>query len=208
MTGATRMRVTPADGLPVPGHPSVTDALVGISFDRCSTGTGQQQAIAPLALAITRPSALQHRACGKILRMDVLASRIILHPTDPTVSQRFYRDTLGLAVYREFGPPESPGMVFYAGQGLIEISGHSDQPGSSSTAIWLQVRDVTREHARLAAAGAAVLRGPHREFWGLIEMWIADPDGNRIVLVEIPADHPLRRDTRPPREESAQTASG
>ena len=171
-------------------------------------GPDKQQAIAPLALAITRPSALQHRACGKILRVDVLASRIILHPTDPTVSQRFYRDTLGLAVYREFGPPESPGMVFYAGQGLIEISGHSDQPGTSSTAIWLQVRDVTREHARLAAAGAAVLRGPHREFWGLIEMWIADPDGNRIVLVEIPADHPLRRDTRPPREESAQTASG
>jgi hypothetical protein len=27
-------------------------------------------------------------------------------------------------------------------------------------------------------------------------MWIADPDGTRIVLVEIPADHPLRRDPR------------
>jgi|HubBroStandDraft_6_1064221.scaffolds.fasta_scaffold339408_2 hypothetical protein len=28
-------------------------------------------------------------------------------------------------------------------------------------------------------------------------MWIEDPDGIRIVLVEIPADHPLRRDPRP-----------
>jgi len=27
-------------------------------------------------------------------------------------------------------------------------------------------------------------------------MWIEDPDGLRIVLVEVPADHPLRRDTR------------
>jgi hypothetical protein len=27
-------------------------------------------------------------------------------------------------------------------------------------------------------------------------MWIEDPDGIRIVLVEIPADHPLRRDQR------------
>jgi hypothetical protein len=27
-------------------------------------------------------------------------------------------------------------------------------------------------------------------------MWIEDPDGARIVLVEIPADHPLRRDPR------------
>jgi hypothetical protein len=25
-------------------------------------------------------------------------------------------------------------------------------------------------------------------------MWIEDPDGVRIVLVEITADHPLRRD--------------
>ena len=33
---------------------------------------------------------------------------------------------------------------------------------------------------------------PVREPWGLIEMWIADPDGVGIVLVEIPADHPLR----------------
>jgi hypothetical protein len=27
-------------------------------------------------------------------------------------------------------------------------------------------------------------------------MWIEDPDGVRIVLVEVPADHPLRRDLR------------
>jgi hypothetical protein len=26
----------------------------------------------------------------------------------------------------------------------------------------------------------------------LIEMWIEDPDGTRIALVEVPADHPLR----------------
>lgn len=48
----------------------------------------------------------------------------------------------------------------------------------------------------LAAAGVEVLREPRREPWGLEEMWIADPDGVRIVLVEIPADHPLRRDQR------------
>jgi hypothetical protein len=27
-------------------------------------------------------------------------------------------------------------------------------------------------------------------------MWIQDPDGIQIVLVEVPADHPLRRDRR------------
>jgi hypothetical protein len=30
----------------------------------------------------------------------------------------------------------------------------------------------------------------------LLEMWIADPDGLRIVLVQIPENHPLRVDQR------------
>jgi catechol 2,3-dioxygenase-like lactoylglutathione lyase family enzyme len=63
--------------------------------------------------------------------------------------------------------------------------------------IWLQVRDVAAEHARLAAAGVRIIRGPVVEPWGLTEMWIEDPDGVRIVLVEVPAGHPLRRDPRP-----------
>ena len=55
--------------------------------------------------------------------MDVLASRIILRPADPPATQRFYRDDLGLAIAREFGPPDSPAQVFFAGPILIEISG-------------------------------------------------------------------------------------
>jgi hypothetical protein len=39
-----------------------------------------------------------------------------------------------------------------------------------------------------------VIRKPQQEPWGLVEMWIADPDGVRIV--EVPKDHPLRRDPR------------
>ena len=58
------------------------------------------------------------------------------------------------------------------------------------------VRDLTAEHARLAAAAVPVTRGPQREPWGLLEMWIEDPDGVQLVLVEVPPDHPLRRDTR------------
>lgn len=63
-------------------------------------------------------------------------------------------------------------------------------------AVWLQVRDVDAEHRRLQEAGVTVLREPRREPWGLVEMWVADPDGLRIVLVQVPDDHPLRRDTR------------
>jgi catechol 2,3-dioxygenase-like lactoylglutathione lyase family enzyme len=128
--------------------------------------------------------------------VDILSSRILLRPADPDRSRRFYRDVLGLAVYREFGSPADPGVVFFLGPGLLEVSGRSAGPPGRSLMIWLQVRDVHAEHARLAAVGVRILREPAAEPWGLTEMWIEDPDGVRIVLVEVPADHPLRRDPR------------
>jgi catechol 2,3-dioxygenase-like lactoylglutathione lyase family enzyme len=133
--------------------------------------------------------------------VDVLSSRILLRPSDLDRSRRFYRDVLGLAIYREFGSPEDPGAVFFPGPGLLEISGPAAGPPGSSVMIWIQVPDVRAEHTRLAAAGVPVTRQPAQEPWGLIKMRIEDPDGIRIVLVEVPADHPLRRDLRsgPPR---------
>ncbi|TYB40074.1 VOC family protein [Actinomadura chibensis] len=128
--------------------------------------------------------------------MDVLSSRILLRPADAARTQRFYRDVLGLAVYREFGPADSPGVVFFLGPGFLEVSGHGAGGTGSSPMIWLQVRDVRAEHARLAAAGARVTREPRPEPWGLVEMWIEDPDGVRVVIVEVPDDHPMRRDPR------------
>jgi catechol 2,3-dioxygenase-like lactoylglutathione lyase family enzyme len=127
--------------------------------------------------------------------MDVLSSRLLLRPADPERSHRFYADVLGLAVAREFGPPEHRGVVFFLGNGLLEVSGRSSEP-PRGLSMWLQVRDVQREHQRLAAAGVRIRRGPEREPWGLVEMWVEDPDGVAIVLVEVPEDHPLRRDQR------------
>lgn len=128
--------------------------------------------------------------------MDILSSRVLLRPASLDRSRRFYRDVLGLAVHREFGPADNPGTVFFIGSGFLEVSGAGPGSASQSTALWLQVRDVRAEHERLSAAGVRVLREPRTEPWGLIEMWLADPDGVPIVLVEVPADHPLRRDQR------------
>lgn len=127
--------------------------------------------------------------------MEVLSSRVLVRPTDAGRSTAFYRDTLGLAIYREF----PGGTVFFTGQGLLEVSlGQDGEPvrPTAATELWFQVRDVAAAERELVAAGVEILRGPKVEPWGLREMWIADPDGLRIVLVEIPADHPLRRDVR------------
>jgi predicted enzyme related to lactoylglutathione lyase len=126
--------------------------------------------------------------------VDILAARTILRPVDYRKTLEFYRDGLSLAVCREY----PGGTVLFAGQGLIEIAAHggTEEPGSFSGALWLQVRDIDSATAELEHAGIAIVRAATTEPWGLIEMWIEDPDGIPIVLVQIPQDHPLRRDTR------------
>ncbi|HEY2723921.1 MAG TPA: VOC family protein [Pseudonocardiaceae bacterium] len=125
--------------------------------------------------------------------MDVLSSRILLRPADPERTTAFYRDVLGLAIHREF----PGGTVFFLGGGFLEVSAQSEAGPGAGTAVWLQVRDLADVAAELSLRGVPILQGPRREPWGLDEMWIADPDGVRIVLVEVPPEHPLRRDQRP-----------
>lgn len=124
--------------------------------------------------------------------VHVLSSRTLLRPTDPERSRAFYGGALGLAVYREFGTGPERGTVYFLGGGFLEVSGRSEAPPSPGLQLWLQVSDAAAAHEELAARGVEVLRPPVKEPWGLIEMWISDPDGVRIVITEVPDDHPLR----------------
>jgi predicted enzyme related to lactoylglutathione lyase len=125
--------------------------------------------------------------------MEVLSSRVLLRPVDVDRSLRFYGETLGLAVYREFGTGAERGVVFFLGGGFLEVSGRSSAPAGPNIALWVQVRDVDRAHAELLAAGVPVLQPPTTMPWGLRELWVSDPDGVRIAVIEVPEDHPLRR---------------
>ena len=124
--------------------------------------------------------------------MEILASRILLRPTHFERSAAFYRDTLGLGVFREF----TGGIVFFIGGGYLELSGSEGPVESDKLSLWLQVRDLDAEFARLVAAGVEVAEAPVMKFWGLYEARVRDPDGLLLVLVEVPENHPLRRDTR------------
>jgi len=132
--------------------------------------------------------------------VEILSGRVLVRPVDPERSLAFYRDVLGLAIYREF----PGGTVFFLGGGYLEVSGRRDPgegaPGEQTderVRLWLQVRDLTAAHQELVARGATVVREPRHEAWGLDEMWVLDPDGLRIALVQVPPEHPLRRDPRP-----------
>ncbi|HZO37018.1 MAG TPA: VOC family protein [Solirubrobacteraceae bacterium] len=125
--------------------------------------------------------------------MDVLASRVLLCPSDFERSRRFYAEALGLAVFREWGEGLDGGVVFYIGAGLLELSGAATEPPSDAVRLLLQVRDVRHEWARLEAMGVQIEDEPETKPWGLVEMVIRDPDGLAIILVEVPPNHPQRQ---------------
>ncbi|GEE03981.1 glyoxalase [Gordonia spumicola] len=126
--------------------------------------------------------------------MEVLTSRTLLISPDPDALTAFYRDSLGLAVAREY----PGGVVFHAGTSLLEIPAHLTATEVGGDVLWLQVRDVAAERNRLADRGVPITAEPETKPWGLIEMTVRDPDGRAVIIVQIPADHPLRRDQRPP----------
>jgi catechol 2,3-dioxygenase-like lactoylglutathione lyase family enzyme len=122
--------------------------------------------------------------------MEILASRMLIRPADYERSLRFYRDELGLAIAREYGV----GTVFFAGQSLIELAGHGEPDAGG--ALWLQVRDVYAAQDELTDRGVPITREARQEPWGLHEMHVTDPDGVTIIFVQVPRNHPLRRDNR------------
>lgn len=125
---------------------------------------------------------------------------MLLRPSDYQRSLVFYRDQIGLAIAREYGA----GTVFFAGQSLLELAGHGiPQTGSAERtappfpgALWLQVRDIAATQAVFHSKGVPIVREARCEPWGLHEMHVTDPDGVTLIFVQIPENHPLRRDTR------------
>jgi catechol 2,3-dioxygenase-like lactoylglutathione lyase family enzyme len=127
--------------------------------------------------------------------MEILASRMLIRPADYERSLAFYRDGIGLAIWREYGA----GTVFFAGQSLIELAGHGRGHGDGGAfpgAIWLQVRDIYDAQRELSARGVPIARDARQESWGLHEMHVVDPDGVTLIFVQVPPEHPLRRNSR------------
>lgn len=128
--------------------------------------------------------------------MHVLQSRVLLRPSSFDASVSFYESALGLTRYREWGRAPGRGVVYFLGGGYLELTESGASSPVAGLRLWLQVADVAAAHRELTAASVPVRAAPALQPWGLVEMVITDPDGLDIVVVEIPDDHPLRRDTR------------
>ncbi len=126
--------------------------------------------------------------------MEVLSSRTIFVTSDLDRARSFYTDVLGLSVYREYGFDGAvTGVVFFLGGGFLELTTGSTTAAGDAVKLWVQIPDLSGQESRLRDAGAKIKKPAERMPWGLIELWIEDPDGVEIRLIEVPPDHPLRR---------------
>jgi len=100
---------------------------------------------------------------------------------------RFYRDTLGLA-------PRSvkPDFINFDWSGVrLSVGVHDRVRGASRESlrimINLTVGDIRAAHERLTRAGVVFSRAPAQEDWGGWVATFADPDGNILQLMQLPA---------------------
>jgi glyoxylase I family protein len=125
-------------------------------------------------------------------------------------SLRFYRDLLGIAVREQV---DTAAATFTAVSGdatrrvriadldlgdgrvleLIEDRDHDPPQTHAGGHIALQVDDVPATYARLVAAGIAarsepLALGPEagRHWAGCVVVWMTDPDGATVELVQVP----------------------
>jgi predicted enzyme related to lactoylglutathione lyase len=100
---------------------------------------------------------------------------------------RFYRDVLGLRARTD----RSDFVNFDWGGIRLSIGVHAGVRGRSGdplrVMVNLAVDDIEATAARLRAAGVAFSRPPEREEWGGWVATFADPDGNTLQLMQLPA---------------------
>ena len=119
----------------------------------------------------------------------------ILSTADLPRALRFYQDLLGFKVTYRF-PPEGQGEPDYVGLKLDQselgigmdpaLDGEAVAPGSPAArrfALCVYTEDCDAAVERLRAAGTTVLSEPIDQPWGERMAEVADPDGNRLVLL-------------------------
>ena len=136
---------------------------------------------------------MAYGAGGTLAAVPAPARRMfpMLSAVDVGASLAFYRDLLGGLVVFRF-PEDDPVFVTLAlGESEIGIGGVSDAPlhgrpqrpaGGHRIELCVYVDDVDDLVGAARAAGAPVLLEPTDQPWGERIAYIADPDGNLVML--------------------------
>ena len=120
---------------------------------------------------------------------------VVLAVTDLHRSVGFYREALGweqveaAPVYAELVSPAGLRLGLYERTAFARNPGTAPPPapsGISTTELYFRTADVDAAVERLQAAGAELLSPRALRDWGDEAAYLADPDGN-VVVVACPA---------------------
>ena len=114
------------------------------------------------------------------VRLDAFAA--VFTVGDVAASLGFYLGRLGFRERFRLGDPPSYAIVErdVASLHLMPASEAPETRGRSS--IYVFVAEVDRLHAELQALGCPIEAPPTDFFYGMREMSVRDPDGNRITF--------------------------
>jgi predicted enzyme related to lactoylglutathione lyase len=123
---------------------------------------------------------------AKLLGPDFISLQV----RDLAASRRFYTEILGLAIDQRFNTPDfvlfdTNSIPFALTEANVNLS-EAPTPGWGVT-LWIDCDTVDELHAKLVAAGAAIIKEPFDSPFGRA-MIIADPDGYRLTVNENPWD--------------------
>lgn len=103
---------------------------------------------------------------------------------DVGVSLAFYRERLGFAVQFQMGEPPSYAIIESGPVSLHLMPASQAAAALGLSSIYVYVRHVDGLHRDYVARGCAIEVPPEDFFYGMREMSLRDPDGNRITFGE------------------------
>jgi glyoxylase I family protein len=122
-------------------------------------------------------------------------SHVVLPVADLDAALAFYRDVLGLEVAMRLEPDDAGAdggiasglriaAVLVPGGTLLELAQGMGQPSAGSTVVALNVQDVQAAEREIRAAGIEPTMPPTQVVPGVTMMFVKDPDGRTVELVE------------------------
>ncbi len=97
---------------------------------------------------------------------------------------RFYVDRLGFRIHFQMGDPPSYAIVERDAVSLHLMPASQDPRGLGTSSIYVFVAGVDDLHAQLLARGCPIEVAPKDFSYGMREMSVRDPDGNRVTFGE------------------------
>jgi len=114
------------------------------------------------------------------VRLDAFAA--VFTVGDVAASLGFYLGRLGFPEHFRLGDPPSYAIVERDAVSLHLMPASEAPETRGRSSIYVFVADVDRLHAELQALGCPIEAPPTDFFYGMREMSVRDPDGNRITF--------------------------